>query len=356
MRYKEYDKAEASALKAAEKDPKEEEAWYVLGQARYELKKYPAMVEAFDKALEVDQTHKSEIDNFRLKVWADSYNEGIKYYNSGRDTASYYDRAIDALKTAIVARPESTSTYYVIGLAHYAKKDHDGALAMLTTCISKDPKRSDALRLIGQLHMQRAQDKDGAAKKEELAKAAAAYEKLYEAAPTESENIISLIDIYERAGMSDKALNLTSNCVKIDPNNRVCRYAYGVYLLKKDQFAESIEHLKAMLDIEPENKDEMYKDATYNLGVAYLNWGVAMREASDKKAEEERKAKKKNVKEDLTYKERFKAAVPYLEKTAEMRKDDAALYQQLGKLYANLNMTKEAKAAFETFDRIMKGK
>ncbi len=360
MRYKDYDKAEASAMKATEKDPNEEEAWYVLGQVRYEMKKYPGMIEAFDKALALDQTHKSEISIMKYKIWADSYNAGVKYYNKGRDTADYFNTALDSLKVAIAALPESTGTYYVASLAYYGKKDYDGAIGMLNKSIEKDPQRTDPIRLLAQVHSQRAREKkeakDDAGSKQELEKAASAYEKLYAAAPTDADNIISLIDVYERAEMGEKALNLTSKCVKTTPNNRVCRFAYGVYLLKKDQYAESIEQLKAMLDIEPENMDEMSKDATYNLGVANLNWGVKMKEDADHKAEQERKAKKKNVKEDLTYKEKFKSALPYLEKTAEIRKDDAALYAQLGKLYANLNMTKEAKAAFDTSDKIMKGK
>jgi tetratricopeptide (TPR) repeat protein len=54
LRQLQFDKAEASAAKAAEKDPDDGEAWFVLGKARYELKKYPAMIEAFDKAVVLD--------------------------------------------------------------------------------------------------------------------------------------------------------------------------------------------------------------------------------------------------------------------------------------------------------------
>jgi tetratricopeptide (TPR) repeat protein len=366
MRYKEFDKAEASALKAVEKDPDEEEAWYILGQARYELKKYPEMIEAFDKALAINKDHATEISNLRRSVWANSFNAGIRYYNGGKDTAGYYEQAIASFKTAILAQPESSATYYVAGLSHYANKDYDGAIALLNTCIAKDPKKIEAIQLLGQLHSQLARDKkdakDEAGAKMELSKAAAAYEKLYEAAPTNAENIINLIDVYERAGLGDKAESLTSNCVKTNPNNRICRYAYGVYLLKKDKFAESIEQLKAMTELEPDNKDEMYKDATYNLGVAYLNWGVGMKEADDKRLEEARKAQKgkkgkaAELKEDLSYKDKFKAALPYLEKTADMRPDDANLQTQLGRLYANLNMTKEAKAAYDKADMLIKGK
>jgi Flp pilus assembly protein TadD len=106
-----------------------------------------------------------------------------------------------------------------------------------------------------------------------------------------------------------------------------------------------------MIDIEPDNQDDMYKDAMYNVGVAYQNWGVALKAESDKKVE----ASKGKVKEDLTYKEKFKSALSHFEKVVEFKKDDPTIYQALGRLYANLNMTKEAKAAFETADKLLKG-
>jgi len=364
LKLKEYQQAESSALKAVEKDPDDEEAWFVLGLARYELKKYSEMLDAFDKSVAVKPTHKDEISRYRMVLWANSYNAGIKYYNKGRDSVNYYDNAVDSLNLAIKAMPDSSSTYYVAALSYYGKKDYPNSIKMLNISVEKDPKKTDAIRLLGQLHMQLGREKrdakDSTGALEEFKLSAEAFEKLYDADPTNAENVISLIDVYERAGMSDKALSLTSNCVKTDPNNRVCRFAYGVYLLKKEMYGESIEQLKAVIEIEPDNKDEMYKDATYNLGVANLNWGVAMKEESDKKAEEERKAlkgkKKQSVQEDLTYKEKFQAAVPYLEKTAEFREGDPVIYTQLGKLYANLNKAKEAKAAFEKADKLMKGK
>jgi tetratricopeptide (TPR) repeat protein len=359
--------AEASALKAVAKDDKDEEAWFLLGQIRYEMRKYPEMIEAFNKSLAVKPAYAEEIGRYRLKLWIDGYNAGVKYYNKGRDTASYWDTALDSLKVAILAEPDSSATYYVSALAYYGKKDYANAIAMLNTCLEKNPpKKTDILKMLGQFHIQVAQDKkdakDEAGAVQEYKEAAATYEKLYQAEPKNLENLVTLLDLYERAGMGEKSLALTSECVKNDPSNRVCRFAYGAYLLKRDKFAESIEQLKAVIDLDPQSRDDLYKDATYNLGVAHLNWGVAMKEAADKKAEELKKAQKdkkgKKPQEepaDLSYKEKFKEALPYLEKTAELRKDDASIYQQLGRLYANLNMTKEAKTAFETADKIMKG-
>ncbi|MBI5474493.1 MAG: tetratricopeptide repeat protein [Ignavibacteriae bacterium] len=365
LKLRQFEQAEASAEKAVAKDPDDEEAWYVLGQIRFELKKYSTMVDAFDKSLAVKPEYKDEIYRYRLKVWADTYNAGVKYYTAGQQTDSVakFQTAIDSFTVAVKAMPDSSTTYYVLGLSQYATKNYDKAIEALSTCVEKDPKRTDAMKLVGQIHLQSAREKneakDSVGAQKEYLLAAAAYEKLYAADPKTTDNIIALIDVYERAKMSDKALNLTSNCVKENPNNRICRFAYGVYLSKQTKYDQSVEQFKAVIDAEPNNQDELYKDAVYNLGVANLNWGVQIKEAADKKAEEEaklKKGKKKNDKivEDYSYKEKFKAALPYFEKTAQYRTDDPAIYQQLGKIYANLNMTKEMKEAFDRADKLLK--
>ena len=321
LKLRQFEQAEASALKAVAKDPEDEEAWFVLGQIRFELKKFADMVDAFNKSLEIKPEYKDEISRYKLKVWADCYNAGVKYYTRAQstDSAAYFQTAIDSFMVAVKAMPESTMTYYVLGLAYYGNKDFNNAVATLNTCVEKDPKRLDAMKLVGQIHLQAARDKneakDSVGAMNSYTLAATAYERLYAADPANPDNIISLIDVYERAKMSDKALTLTSNCVKENPKNRICRFAYGVYLSKQTKYAESVEQFKAVIDADPNNQDELYKDATYNLGVANLNWGVALKDAADKKAEEEAKAKKgkKNTKvvEDMSYKEKYKAALPY---------------------------------------------
>lgn len=354
LRQREYAQAEASALKAVAKDSTDEEAWYVLGQIRYELRKYPEMIQAFEKAAAIDpKEHATEIHSYRMKVWADSYNAGIKYYNKGRDTASYFAVAVDSFKTAILAQPDSALTYYVCALALYANGQRDEAIATLYKGLEKKAAFPDALSLLGRLHMQSARAKldqqDTTGAQQEYARAAAAFEKLYDLDRTDVANVMSLLEVYEKAKMDDKALSLTKNCADADPKNRLCRYAYGLYLIKKEQYEQGIKELETMLAIDPTAKDELYKDAMYNLGVAYQNWGVALKAISDKKVEES----KGKIKEDLTYKEKFKSALASFQKVEELKKDDPALYQALGKLYATLNMPKEAEAAFKTADRLM---
>jgi tetratricopeptide (TPR) repeat protein len=356
MNQKQWDKAEASLVKELAKNDKNEEAWFLLGQVRLEVKKYAEMNDAYTRALQIGDAHKAEIARNRLAVWAMMYNDGVNLYNKGRDTAAYYQKSIDRFSTAIAMVPDSSGTYYVRALAYYATQDMKSTLADLAEAVRLKPDFEEAARLAGQVHynmaMERVNAKDDAGSQSEFALATQTFEKAYNANPGNTDNITNLIDVYERTKNSDKALALTRTAVEKDPKNKVFRYAYGVFLLKQDKFTEAIEQFKKAVEIDPN-----YGDAIYNLGVAYLNWGVSMKAESDKQAEAERaKNKGKDVKVDFSYKEKFKEALPYLEKAQEIRPDDLGLLQQLGKVYANLNMVEKSKAAFERYDRLSKGK
>lgn len=355
MQQKQWEKAEQSLLKEVMKNDRNEEAWFLLGQVRLEMKKYNEMNEAYTKSLAVGETHKADIERNRLAVWAMMYNDGVGLYNKGRDSAMYYDRAIDKFSTAIAMEPDSAGTYYVRALAYYAKPNLPSALTDLEAALKSNPDFEDAARLLGQIHynqaMERLQAKDEAGSNAQFAKASEAFERAYKANPSSSDNITNLIDVYQRTKNTEKAMALTKSAVEKDPTNKIFRYAYGVFLLNQKEYPGSIEQFKKAMEIDPN-----YIDAVYNLGVSYQNWGVDLKAESDKKAEAERaKNKGKDVKEDMTYKEKFREALPFLEKAAETR-DDATLWQQLGKLYANLNMVEKSKAAFERFDKLTKGK
>jgi len=310
-----------------EKDPDDGEAWFVLGKARYELKKYPAMIEAFDKAAVLDpEEYKEETNKYRLKVWADSYNAGIRYYHRGRDTAAYFQTALDSFKVAILAQPESTRTYYISALAYYGNNQVDEAIRMLNGSLAKKPNSPEDLKLLGQLHSQLARVKsdvkDSVGAKQEYAEALTAFEKLYGLDSSNADNALALIDLYERLGKGDKSLALTRDAVNRSPDNKIFRYIYGVYFVKQGKFPEGIEQLRKVADAGSDNAKVVYSDAVYNLGVAYLNWGVALKSESEAKSEAAQKAKKKDYKEDLSYKEKFKDALVFFEKASETKKDD----------------------------------
>ncbi len=354
MQQKQWQKAEESLMRQVAKNDKDEDAWYLLGSVRLETRNYAGMNDAYTHALAVSDVHKGEITRNRLALWGTQYNDGVNFYNRGRDTAAYFDSALVRFNTAIMLEPDSSGTYYVTSLANYAKKDYEGARQNLQTALQKNPEFFDASRFLGQLGYTIAQNKldakDTAGATAEFAKSAEAFKKAFDIQPNNAENIAALIDAYERSHQLEKAEAITREAVKRDPKNKMFRYAYGVFLLKKEDFPGSIEQFTKTLEIDPN-----YADATYNTGVAYLNWGVSLKSASDKAAEGQKKGSKP-VKEDTSYKEKFKQALPYLEPGVQFRPDDAARWTQLARLYAILNMPDKSRAAFEKADKLTKGK
>jgi len=356
---KQFDKAEANLLKELAKNDKNEEAWFILGQVRYDMKKYNEMNEAFTNALQIGDTHKTDIKQYRLAVWSLMVNDGIGFYNRGRDTAAFYKSAIEKFNTAIAVRPDTALTYGLRAKSYfYGLQDQKTALADFEKALELDPTDKEAADLIGRLRFNRGMEamtaKDSAGAQKEFGLAVGAFEKLYQMNPSDADNISNLMDVYIRTNQTEKALALTKTAVEKEPNNKVFRYNYGVFLLKQEKFNDAVEQFRKAVEIDPD-----YSEAVYNLGASYLHWGIAMREAAKKKAEEEMaksKNKGKDVKDDISFQEKLKLALPYLEKAHSMRPDDADLAQRLGQVYANLGMKDKAEAAFKEFDRLSKGK
>lgn len=352
IQQKQYEKAEESLLKEVTKSANNEEAWFLLGQVRHELKKFPEMNEAFTKALAISQEHAADIQRYRLAVWGEHYNKGIEHYNKGTEDSTNYDAAIDDFSLAARILPDSASTYYVMALAYLAKNDDPSAIKQLETAIQRKPNYLEAARQLGRVHLRLANDKlgrgDSVGAAASFAEAERAFQNAHDIDPGDVENLFGLVEVYELSGKNDEALKVTREALENNPNDKLFLYAYGVFLLKQGNYEESIAQFKKVLDMDPENVD-----ANYNCGVAYLNWGVALKAEWEKKSEEAARTKKQ-IKEDLTYKERFRSAVPYLEKSAESRADDIQLWQQLGRVYTHLNMVEKSKRAFDHVDRLMK--
>jgi tetratricopeptide (TPR) repeat protein len=202
MNQKQWDKAEASLVKELAKNDKNEEAWFLLGQVRLEIKKYAEMNEAYTHALQISDAHKGDIARNRLAIWAMMYNDGVNLYNKGRDTAVYFQRAVDRFSTAIVMVPDSSGTYYVRALAYYAQQNLKSALADLEHAVTLKPDFEEAARLAGQVHYNMATDrltaKDDAGAQAEFTLASQAFEKAYKANPNNTDNITSARRIRKR--------------------------------------------------------------------------------------------------------------------------------------------------------------
>ena len=357
MQRSDWESAQKSLEKELANNPQNEEAWYLLGRVKSEKKDFAGMNGAFEKALSISKAHGEEIQMTRLSFWSQYFNRGVTYFSKGQDSTQYFDRSVEAFETAVVINPDSAATYKNLGFSYLAKGNAEGAIKPLQEVLKRE-NDSQAAKLLGEIYYDLgvrhrtafeglgSENMDSTEYKSALESLSEAIEYLKQASSWDpkNEDIASvLMNSYMAADRIGEAKEQFRKAVERNPGNKIYRYNYGVLLLKEKTYLKAIKHFQKAVEVDPD-----YENALYNLGVAYVNWGVEMREAAEAKAQK----KGRGVKVDESYKEKFKAALPRFDRVLDLRPDDAELWEQLGRVYANLNMQAEARDAFDKADKI----
>lgn len=347
-------KAKESLEKEVAKNPKSDEGYYLLGYVLGEQGNIKGMIENFDKSLSISSKFAKEIDNSRKYYWQEGFNKGVGMFNKGAKAANpdsgkvFYDKAIQSFNNAIMCEPDSASTYKNLAFAYLSAGKKENAIEPLKKIISLD-KSVDAYVMLGELYFENGNvllDKYSTSKdKNDSLNAMKEYDKtiklLEEGRKIHGDNsdlLMILSNAYINSNKLDIAMDAFASGVKKDPNNKYYRYNYGVLLLGANKFDEAVEQFKKAIEIDPS-----YSNASYNLGVTYLKWGTYLREKSVEKNED-----------DKSYLEKFKLALDPLKKYLEINPEDFKIWDFLGKVYANLGMTKESTEAFNKADQFRK--
>jgi tetratricopeptide (TPR) repeat protein len=346
----------ADALAALERElehnPDNEEAWYLKGRVLNEMGGFDEMMEAFDRSLALSDKHKEEIQQLKFNNWVSFINAGIEEYNLGQEDPESYRVAIELFELAAKMEPDSTVAYKNWGFAHLILGEMDEALVPFKETLKRE-KDPEIAKFTGQIYFDKAYEiwaqypalsEMEAEKREQVEDyldESIEYLKMsMEGNPEDGEVVAVLSNAYIILERQDEAMDIFRRGIETDPENKIYHYNLGVLVLEEDKFEEAIAHFTNAIEIDPD-----YNDAYYNRGVAYVNWGVELRE----------KAVAERDDEDKRYLGKFELALPDLERVIEARPNDAELWETLGRLYANLDRVREAEDAFERADRIRGG-
>ncbi|MEK6651085.1 MAG: tetratricopeptide repeat protein [Bacteroidota bacterium] len=406
-----------------QKNPGNEEAWFLLGHLRSEAGEYAAMNVAFNEALKLSPKHQKEIIAVRYNKWASHVNPGIgALQRASSDSLQFYDKAIDEFNKAITAWPDTMLTYRFLGYAYRGKGDNDNALIAFKSAWQRG-KDAESHKQAGRIYLQRGKslkdqfqtenaekiralenlnkvtdgtakadvmsmlgapdnvkrtrgsrkeewtytrfsnlvvfiDGDRVASKEqrtpynpdidstkhrgalaEFAFAAGIFEEVKAQDQKDPENLNLLLQSYVESERIKEAIAGFRTAVENEPGNKLNHYILGVLHRTVGDFTAGIAEFEAALKIDP-----AYADALFDLGATYYNWGVDMiRDAREKETESD------------SFKEKFQAAVPYLEQVTVLKKNDATVWETLGTIYARLGQSDKAMKALDTADQIRKG-
>ncbi len=335
------------ALKALHKEiekvnPNNEDAWYLLGYIYARQKKYDKMVEAFNKAVELKPKFKDKgikiskdsgtqfLSKFGTSlilkiVWGNSFNSGVKFFNSAVNAADdssrnkSYEGAVEAFRVAAMIMPDSTLAYRnwaaaLLNLGRYAD-----SVKPLKLALQYQPNDNEVKTMLAQVYM--------ASKADSLA--IPILEELWQGNVKTEEVADNLSRAYVRAGEIDKAKAIYKDAIELNPANFQFRYNYGTILLEAKDYDGAIEQLQ-----QASRLDSSSPDLNYNLGAAFLNRAVGKREALPEDSE------------DKSYLADFKSALPYLEKSVKANPDDENVWFTLGRIAGQLNKISLAGYAF----------
>ncbi|MDP3581061.1 MAG: tetratricopeptide repeat protein, partial [Ignavibacteria bacterium] len=156
--------------------------------------------------------------------------------------------------------------------------------------------------------------------------------------PENGEILLRYSNALIAANKMDVALAAFKLGVEKEPENKYYRYNYGVVLLNGNNYADAETQFKKAIEL-----DSKYANAIYNLGVTYVKWGTSFREEAEKKGESADEAK---------IKEKFTLALPHIKAYLDLNPKEPALWDLLGKIYANLGMKAESDEAFKKADEV----
>jgi tetratricopeptide (TPR) repeat protein len=343
IQQKNLDKAIESLKKEVEKNPKSDEGYYLLGYVLGEKGDIKGMLENFDKSAAISNKFAKNIDKSKKYHWADGFNRGVQLFNKGAKLGGsdsskvVFQEAIETFKGAIMCEPDSADTYKNLAFAYLNIGDKEAAVEPLKKVLELT-KSADVYVQLGDIYVQKGVKLNAEGEKDKAMKcynkAITLLEEGRKLYPDNGDILLLLSNSYIAAGKLDVAKEAFKAGVEKEPENKFYRYNYGSLLLNAKEYATAAEQLAKAVEIDPD-----YENAIYNLAVTYVKWGAEIREA-DPEAD--------------AYKEKYKLALPLLEKYLTINEEESAIWDLLGKVYANLGMNDKSKEAFEKADTYRK--
>jgi tetratricopeptide (TPR) repeat protein len=174
---------------------------------------------------------------------------------------------------------------------------------------------------------------------EQYSKAIENLEIARNADPKDSEALNALLKAYIEANRIEPAVREFEKAVASDPT-KTNLYILGVLYRTIGKFEQSVDAFQKATKLDPNDCEVMF-----DLAATYYNWGVDLIKAAEDKSEQ-----------STEYKAKWEAALPIFEKLSQMdcKREDAALWETMGAIYARLGMQDKAMKSFDQADKIHK--
>ncbi|HYO62713.1 MAG TPA: tetratricopeptide repeat protein [Pyrinomonadaceae bacterium] len=205
LNQKQYEAALGEARAAAERDPKNTEAWKIAGFAAYNLKQYAEAAKDLERALELQRAASEEDENTvdalaRSYVFTEQFDKALPLLvattsrkGKAPDASALYYRGLAEYRTnktadaersfnaAVKVDPKLTGALFYLGRIAFDRKDDAAAISALNRATLADPRLAEAWSYLTYAYMRRADAAQGAAANADYLSAVKASEGLLRA-------------------------------------------------------------------------------------------------------------------------------------------------------------------------------
>jgi len=284
------DNAREQLLLGLQKNPRDAQAHFLLGEIYARQKMYSEMISTFNASLAVNERYKSDIEEIREKHFRDHYNNAVEHFNNQR-----IDQAIEELRTVTLIDPGDQEGWALLGKSHVRNEQPEEAIAALTRAIELDPnfEKMDDRILLMEMYYSQEQFQEAlnaameilrqdSANKEAIRMTAFCYNQLglpekaieyylqaLENQPDDSDLVFNLGLLYEQMERYDDALTQFHRAFELNPEDKeAILHCAQTYLERREDNLKAIECFKKAIELDPDNP-EIWN----NLGIAQIRAG-----------------------------------------------------------------------------------
>lgn len=325
-----YDKAYDLAKEAVQKYPTNPEAWYLLGDLHARHNNFAEMNDAFEKSLAIGPNFKTEIEQERLKYFADNYNDGLKnYFNPAKSETDpskrkeLFQKAAEKFLASHYAMPNRIEPFQPMAASFIESGDTTSAEKYLLQAIEMRPKNDTLIVQVGDFYYRIGK----------VDNAKQMYEKTLSLNPKNAEAYLALGEVYTKSEDWDLAMQNWIKAMELQPSNPAIPNNIGIILYNKEKYEEAIPYMKKTIELEPDNQN-----AFEILSLSYMQAAQVYNEKYSETENPEFQQKAMQF---------YDQALPFLEDAVMRFPDSALLHNNLGVCYAQKGMIEKAKAEFE---------
>jgi tetratricopeptide (TPR) repeat protein len=316
-----FDNAYNLVVKATEKHPDNEEAWYYLGEVQGKRGEIREMIESFDKSLAISNTYQNEINIAKRTYFNRFYNDGVSAYNaliktedkSSDEAKNQLDKIVSNFTQANYIN-NAYVTNRLLAIAYQVVGDDSNCLKYLNIAADVDPDTATAYIDLGYYYQRH----------QEFLKAAEQFKKGIDIDPDNSECLIRYAESLDMANEQEAAIDAYKAAIKVSPSEKAIPFNLGLLYFKRANSVEGDEAQKKKFMEEAVSYFEKAREIDPEIKEVYDLLGTLLLQL-----------------------QQFEKAKEVLEQGVERFPESASVWQNLSFVYAKLGEQKKAEEAFE---------